>query len=437
MIRRTLYLALFALYVAARLLYVQPALLKPRAVDDTQAYLRISEQPLLDVDFWGSSRPFVFPLLLKIAHQDASTAAALQLGFSILAWSLLGLSVAAALRTRGLAPFAFGLILALSLVRHLAGWDFTLLTESLSVSWFVLFLATGLWLLRAWRVERVIALVLVGFFLAFTRDTNAYLLLMLAGLLFLAVILRWAQPRTLILAAAFVGIFLLNNANADLGGRWVFPFLNVMGRRILPNPQAVDFFEDRCGMPVTPALMALEGEFANGQDRAFYNDPDLADFRSWAYQRGKTCYVRWLISNPMRSGAEAFTQFGPLVAFPDVDNYFTRFYKPILPAFFERILYPDRFILWIFAVLTASALIAIPPRAWRSNPLWVAFILLVLPVFPHLFISWHGDAMAPARHALSVGLELHLSAWLLVLLLADQIFLRVDKLPNRNVTTSS
>lgn len=431
MIRRILYLALFALYVVARLLYVQPALAKPRAVDDTQAYLRISNQALLDVDFWGSSRPFVFPLLLKIAQQDFSTAAALQLGFSILAWSLLGLLVAAALRTRGLAPFAFGLILALSLVRHLAGWDFTMLSESLSVSWLVLFLATGLWLLRAWRVERVIALVLVGFFLAFTRDTNAYLLLMLAGLLVLAVILRWTQPRTLILAAAFVGIFLLNNANADLGHRWVFPFLNVMGRRILPNPQAVDFFESNCGLAVTPALMSLEGEFANGQSRAFYNDPDLADFRSWTYQQGKTCYMLWLALNPVQSGADAFSQFGPLVAFSDVDNYFTRFYKPSLPVGVERILYPDRFILWIWAAVTLAALTAILTRAWRKNSLWAAFILLVIPIFPHLFISWHGDAMAPARHTLSVGLELYLSAWLLFLLLADQILLRVGNLSKK------
>lgn len=427
MIRRILYLVLFALYVTVRLVYAQPALDKPRAVDDTQAYLRISNQPLLDVDFWGSSRPFVFPLLLKIAHQDFSTTAALQLGFSILAWSLLGLSVAAALQTRGLAPFAFGLVLALSLVRHLAGWDFTMLTESLSISWFVLFLATGLWLLRAWRGERVVALIAVGLFLAFTRDTNAYLLLMLAGLLTLAVILRWTQPRTLILAAAFVGIFLLNNANADLGHRWVFPFLNIMGRRILPNPQAVDFFEARCGMPVTPALMSLEGEFANGQDRAFYNDPDLADFRSWAYQQGKTCYMLWLALNPTAGGGEAFAQFGPLVAFPDVDNYFTRSYKPSLPVGVERILYPDRFILWIWVSVTLAALVAILARAWRRNSLWAALILLVVPIFPHLFISWHGDAMAPARHTLSVGLELYLSAWLFVLLLADQIALRVGK----------
>jgi hypothetical protein len=425
--RAILFSILFVFYAATRFAFSQPALAEPRGMDDTTAYLRISNQPLLDVDFWGSSRPFVFPLLLKIAHQDFATAAALQLGFSILAWTLLALSVAVSFRNLGLSLPAFGLILAFSLVRPLAGWDFTMLTESLSVSWFVLFLAAGLWLLRQWRTERVAAVIVAGFFLAFTRDTNAYLLLMLAGLLSLAAVFRWARPGVLILSLAFVGVFLLNNADADLGHRWVFPFLNVVGRRVLPNTQAVDFFEANCGMPVTPALMQLEGEFANGQDRAFYNSPDLADFRAWTYQKGKTCYMLWLALNPMQSGGEAFEEFGPLIAFPGVDDYFTRSYVSVLPDSVERVLYPDRFILWIWAAVTLAAILAALLGAWRTNPLWAAFILLVIPVFPHLFITWHGDAMAPARHALSVGLELYLSAWLFVLLLVDQILIRVGK----------
>ncbi len=433
MLSKIFYIALFVLYISARLIFSQPALAKPRELADTTAYLRISHQPLLDVDFWGSSRPFVFPLLLKIAHQDFTTAAAFQLEFSILAWGLLALSVAASFRTSILPPLSLALILALSLVQHLAGWDFTMLTESLSVSWFVLFLAAGIWLLQSWRVERVIALIVVGFFLAFTRDTNAYLLLMLAGLLILAVLLRFTQPRALILVAAFVGIFLLNNADAELGGRWIFPLINLMGRRVLVNPQAVKYFETSCDMPVTPALMRLQGEFANGQDRAFYEDPALAGFRAWLREQGKSCYMRWLVTHPVNSGGEALSEFGALIAFPEVDNYFSHQYIPALPKPVERVLYPDRFILWIWGLVSLAALIAIFLRAWRINPLWGAFILLVVPIFPHLLITWHGDAMAPARHALSVGLELYLSAWLLFLLLADQILSRVEKTQTINL----
>jgi len=415
-------IVIFICYVLLRAIINLPALNKPRELADTTAYLRISNQPLLSADFWGSSRPLGFPLLLKIAHQNDQVTATLQLGFSILVWGLLAFAVAASLRPLWLQPLVFVLILALSLVRQLAGWDFVMMTESLSVSWFVLFLAVGVWLLHGWRIYKVILLCVIAFFLAFTRDTNAYLLLMLAGLILLAVLLRWMQPRSLILAAFFIFIFLLNNADASLGGRWIFPLINLIGRRVLPNQQAVKFFES-CGMPVSPELMGLKGEFANGDDRAFYNDPALESFRTWLNEHGKTCYMRWLVTNPVDSISSSWNEFQNLIAFDNVDNgnYFSRAYDPVLPWRVERVLYPDQLILWIWGFVTAAALIAVFSRAWHWNPLWAAFILLCLPIFPHLFISWHGDAMAPQRHALSVGLELMLSFWMLIFLLLDTV----------------
>ena len=420
-----LFIVLFLIYAYVRVSFNLSAIEKPRKTADTTSYLRVSKRPLLDVEFWGSGRPFVFPLLLKITKQDLTTTAEFQLGFSILAWGLLALAINASLRTPWLKPIAFGLILILSLVRHLASWDFAMLTESLSVSWLVLFVATGIWLLHGWRTDKVITLIVIGTFLAFTRDTNAYLLLMLAGLILFAVILLWLKPRALLIAASFVLIFVLNNASADLGQRWIFPLNNLIGRRILPNPSAVAFFES-CGMPVTPDLMKLEGEYANGEDRAFYTDPALDSFRTWLVADGKNCYMRWLLSDPLHSIGESLSEFEGLIAFDKMDLFFSRRYEPLLPWRLERLLYPTHFTLWLFAALTVTALIVIWKRAWHRNPLWAVYLMLCLPIFPHLFITWHGDAMAPERHALSVGLQLALSFWILVFLIADQIFLHLS-----------
>ena len=419
-----IFAVLFLIYGLARVAFNLSALSKPRELADTTAYLRISTRPLLDVEFWGSERPFVFPLLLKISQQDVSTAAALQLGFSILIWGFLALATSASLRTLWLRPFAFALILALSLVRHLASWDFVMLTESLSVSLFALFLAAGIWLLHGWRPDKVIALVLIGFFLAFTRDTNAYLLLMLAGLLLIAVLLRWTKPRALILVASSVLIFFLSNSNANISKRWLFPLTNIIGRRVLPNAQAVTFFES-CGMPVTPELVSLTGEFANGNDRAFYSDPALADFRNWLGEHGKSCYMRWLLSDPVHSIRESLTEFEGLIAFSKVATFFSRRYEPLLPWRVEQLLYFTHFALILLGILTLAALISIWNRAWQANPLWGTYIFLCLPIFPHLFITWHGDAMAPERHALSVGLQLTLCFWILFSLFGDRILLSI------------
>jgi hypothetical protein len=177
-------------------------------------------------------------------------------------------------------------------------------------------------------------------------------------------------------------------------------------------------------MPITQELRDLAGEFANANDRAFYNDPALANFREWLGARGKSCYMRWLITDPVRSGGESLREFGALIAFTKVDSFFSRRYAPLLPWRVERILYPTHFTLFLWLALTLAACVAVWKKSWQANPLWAAFILLCLPILPHLFITWHGDAMAPERHALSVGLQLVLSLWILILLVGDQIAAR-------------
>jgi len=412
---------IFLVYAIARL--VTNTQTTPRELVDTAAYLRISQQPITDIRFWGDKRPLVFPLLLKISKQDFSAASTIQLGFSIFAWGMLALLVSASMRTVWLKPLFFSLILALSLVRHLANWDYVMMTESLSVSWFVLFLAFGIWLSHNWRTDKVIALCIAGMFLAFTRDTNAYLLLMLAGMLILAFIFRWAKPRVLILAVFFLFTFLLNNSNSELGERWVFPLNNIVGRRVLLSSEAVNYLES-CGMPVTPALLGMANNFGHSQDSAFYNNPDLEDYRIWLGKHGKTCYMKWLLSNPIRSVGQSLNQFQGLIVFEDVSKYFANGYDPVLPWFIEPFIYPVRFIPLLWVVLTLAALIAIWKRAWNINLLWGVYIFLNLPILPHLFITWHGDAMAPERHALSVGLQLALCFWILIFLSLDQIVLQ-------------
>ncbi len=411
---------IFLVYAVARITSNLPALSHPRVILDTTDYLRISRQPVFDIKFWGDNRPFVFSLLLKVAKQDLPLTSALQLGFSIVAWGALAFFSADAMRNIYLKPLFFSIVLALSLVRHLASWDYMMMTESLSISWFVLFLALGIWLTHGWRWEKVLALCAAGFFLAFTRDTNAYLLLMLAGMLTLAILFRWTKPRALILVAAFLLMFFLNNYTSNIGERWVYPLSNVIGSRILPNAGALKYFQS-CGLPFTPYLNSLTTTYANGQRRvALFNDPNMNEYIAWLRAHGKNCYMRWLLFNPIRSAGEALNQFQELVAFDKLQTFFARRYNPSLPWFAEIFLYPAKFIVPLWIALTTISLFAIWKRAWRQNPLWGIYILLCLPILPHLFIVWHGDALAVERHALPLGLQLALCFWVIVFLLLDQ-----------------
>jgi len=415
---------LFLVYACLRVVSTLAATNKPRELTDTIFYLRTARTPLFDVKFWGGDRTWIFPLLLKIVHRSLPVTAALQLGFSILVWGLLAFQVARVLKTAWLKPIAFGAILLISLDRHIAGWDSVMLTESLSISFLVLFIALGLWLLQGWHISKVIALCITGLALAFTRDTNAWLILMLACILVLAVILRWTRPRTLLLAAFFFITFLLGNADANFGGRWVFPLGNLIGQRVLPDEKALAFFQ-ACGMPDSPALRQLSGEFANGQDRALFEDPQLESFRIWFLQSGKSCYMRWLASDPANSLGGTLDQFQNLIAFSNAGQFFSRQYNPLLPVPVGQVIYPDRFLTVLWVLSTLAALSAIWKKWWRDSALWAVFICLNLLIFPHLFITWHGDAMAPERHALSVGVQFVLSLWILGILAVEQIWQKV------------
>jgi len=412
---------LFFAYSIGRVVSALPALHKPRELADTIAYLRISNEPLLSPDFWASTRPLVFPLLLKIAHQDVRLAAYLQVGISIIAWGLLAWLVTRFVRASLLRPLTFGLILAFSLDRHIAGWDFVMMSESLSVSFFILFSVMGLWLIQEWQVGKAILLCLAGLVLSFTRDTNAWLLFLLAGIMTLAVLLRWAQTRALVLAGAFTITFLLSYAASNAGNRWVFPLGNLIGRRVLPDEAAVQYFRS-CGMPTSPALMRLLGEFANAEERAMFADPELEPFREWLMEDGKACYTRWLIADPARAFSETLRQFDGLIAFPNVDKYFARAYDPLMPVSLGKFLYPERSSLWIWSLCTLATLLAVWKQSWRSQPLWAIAIYLDVLVLPHLLLAWHGDAMAPERHALSVGVQLYLAFWMLAILLVESLW---------------
>jgi hypothetical protein len=409
----------FLVYAGVRTVFNLPSIEKPRQRSDTLVFIEISKQPLLSAGLWAGSRPPTFPLLLKLADRSLPIASSFQLTFSILSWGALALVISSFFRTPWLRLFSFVWILVLSLVPHLAGWDFTVLSESLSLSLFVLFVACGLWLMNGWSSGKAAALIVVAFFLAFVRDTNAYLLLILAVCLFIGVLLGWTKRRSLVLVAFFLAILLLSNISADRGGRWVFPLINIIGRRVLPVPRALNFLQSSCAMPVSAALMGMRNQFANGQVQAFYADPQLEGFRTWLLEHGKTCYPRLLMSDPVHSLFQPLEQFNELLAFRRVGSFLAHGYKPLVPALLEPLFYPSRFSLALWILLTLAAVLALILQIWKYNRLWAGFLLLCLSLFPHLFLTWHSEVMDPERHALSVGLQLALSTWILVFLMVD------------------
>jgi hypothetical protein len=266
----------------------------------------------------------------------------------------------------------------------------------------------------------MVVLSLIGFLWAFTRDTNGWILLMLSGIIVLGVLFFGARRRYLTVAIVFALLFALSNFSAGAGHRWVFPFQNVLAQRILPDQDALAFFAE-CGMPITPELLDLAGGYASSGNRAFYQEPALEPYRVWLHASGKSCYMRWLLSRPLASLHQPWLDLEWLLAFEDVSRFHPQRYDPVLPWYVERILYPQDALLWLWALTSVAALIAIWKKAWKANLAWVVFIGLCLLIYPHVFIVWHGDVPGTHRHALTVSLQFVLSFWLLGLLVAEKI----------------
>jgi hypothetical protein len=417
----TLMVFLVAGYAMLRVLNLSESVQRVKSTADTTSYVRISNERIFSSEFLAAARPFVFPLLLKLSGGDPEKVVWAQGLFSILSWGILAGAVAHSLHYSFLKFAGFVLVLLLSLYRYIIGWDSVLLTESLSLSLMALFIAGWLWLLQGWRWQKAFLVLSMGVFWMFCRDTNAWVVLMIAVFILILAVLRQIDKRYLYLSTAFMILFFLSNLSADSGGRWIFPFQNVLGRRILPDARAIAFFAS-CGMPVSSELTELTGEFASGLDRAFYNDPALEDYRAWLHRSGKGCYIKWLLSDPLESINRPIAEFNTLVSLQNVQSFlFSRRFLPILPTRLESLIYPPQQPWILFLAACGIILAAVFSRAWAHNKTWWVAILLILLVFPHYFIVWHGDVMGIYRHMVSVSIQFHLGLWTLALLIADRV----------------
>lgn len=413
---------ILAAYAVLRVINLAQAVQKVKSTADTTSYVRISREPIFGNKFLAGSRPFIFPLVLKLFGNDAETIVWAQGILSIISWSLLAVSAAYSLHVPFLKFAAFGLILLFSLYRYVIGWDSVLLTESLSLSFMALFLAGWFWLIKEWHWRKVIFILIVGLLWAFARDTNAWVLLMVALFLLLLLGLRVIDRKYLALSIAFLVIFFLSNSSADRGDRWVFPFQNILGRRILSHAQAIDFFAG-CGMPVSPELMELAGGYANSSARAFYEDPALEEYRLWLHQTGKLCYVKWLLSDPVESIKSPLTEFNALISMQNLQPFlFSKKFSPVLPGRLEAVFFPRQGLLVMLVIDLAVLLVAILTKAWKQNKAWWLAIGMNLLVLPHYLITWHGDVMGIYRHVVSASIQFYLGTWLLVLLMLDGVF---------------
>ncbi|MBI5954286.1 MAG: hypothetical protein HY865_21730 [Chloroflexi bacterium] len=398
---------------------------EPRAFGDTADYFRNADLPVFSSEFWTSPRPPVTALFWKLAGADPERIFDLQLYFSILCWGVLAITVVAVVRNKLLKPFAFALVLAFSLSRDVYMWDPFLGSESIGLSFMALFLASAIWLLTGWSWWNAACLVFTALALALTRDTYAYLLLMVAAVSFVVFLpgrYRWHAAGV---SLALVLIFAFSSKLAGVALRPYDAILMNTALRIYPSEEYTEYFRHH-GMPVDDRLVQLARNPQPGEKFAVYlslrRDKDQEDYRQWAHGVGRTEYLKFLWFFKAVTFQSVFTETPSASFYPDVYYYTATGYHPIITdARISELLYPTRFgLVFFFGANLFAAFVA--ALAWRDRKaLWLAPLLMVLLAYPQAVLVWAADVNDVARHSVPHNVLFRLGAWLLIFFIADTL----------------
>ena len=392
------------------------------------------------------------PLVYKLLGSDPNLIGIFQSGFSMLSWVVLAICVAGAVRVQWLKIVAFATTLVFSLSTDIVMWDWQVLSESISLSLLALFIASWLWLIQEWHWGKAAIVLVIGFFLTFTRDTNAYVMLMVAGLL-TSVGLTWRrQRRYILLAGIFLLFFTVYYVYSNANPRIVYNVYETLAVRVLPFPERTEYFAEQ-GMPVTPAVLKRAGKPASSDNWALDHDTELQEFRDWIRENGKSTYVQFLLSRPLWTAWEPLryqnrkqlvllaVSAGLRIYTPDrvcpAGNFSPRLLELYAPVGFSSILpdspyplaqivYPKKIVclnsqfLSMILVVGAIATLTIAVVAWKQRAVSLVVPLVLIGLaYPHAALAFHGEPLEIGRHALLAIVQLGVGLWMLLLFSTD------------------
>ena len=400
---------------------------------DSRVFYEYSQLPIIDIRFWTGPRSPASLLFFKLfsgyeyeawdwsskwnTYIEDPWLTYSQTISSIIAFSFLAIVCGKAATTKSGRITMFSLPLLFGVIPLVARWNIVAHSESFSVSVFIVFISTWIMFLSTRRLGWIVAIGFVALVWSAIRDTNAYVLIMIACTVAVVLVVATIKNRTiplLGLCTFFVLSFTLSELSAEHGERWQFPFYNVIGKRVLPVSEHRTFFTGR-GMPMSSALMDRSGRFVSDDDWAFYEEADLEEFRAWTAEDGKAVYVEFLVRHFIYSIAAPATEFQKL--FLDDISYALHWNPASMGV--KVVLTP-----WFSSALAYAALICFvlvlgaTPILWRrevlnAQPHLVVPLAMIVLSLPHAWLVWHGDAMGIVRHSLTALIQFLLGLLLL------------------------
>ena len=400
----------FAAWLAARLWAFWPARdpVGAERYADTAEYLRVAHGAIFSMRFFTEHKPFGYPLFLD-AMPSLPAVPFVQFALSTAAWAFLAAVVARRTAHPWGRACAGGAILSLALAAPVAQWDSLLLTESLSLSLFVVLAASLMLVHEKASAARVASACLAGLALASLRDTNAFCFALLALPVAALVVRRSVRAAVALVVAAALAVALV--AASSSVRRWQILTADQIGKRALLDPQMRDYFVAR-GMPVRPDLSSVIFEDTRRPlpAQTLMHDERLARFVPWFERSGRRTYETYLVTHPRASIARPVQEMPTILDSVGVGTYRSSRFSPLPLVGAAYVDGGATALLW----LGVLSLVALPLVAAG-----VSAASLVLPLVlgawsvPMSVLVWDGEPSEIPRHALLVAVGVRVGVVLL------------------------
>lgn len=394
---------------------------------DSAVYIIAARAPVWSRHFLAGPGAFGFLLLAKVCARNLRAIVIVQSLLSIAAWTLLATTAVGIVRSNLARWIALVGILGVGLAPGVLQWNAFITTESLSLSLLCVVLALGLRVAQHDRRRELIAFVIVIAAFAYTRDTNALVVGVLALIALALATRRSWRVRGLVIGVAGLLFAFSATTLADAADppRWYWPLAETTSLRLLSDPGATRYLVDH-GFPLDANTRALPGNyiFVVGQ---VTEGPAYRKFRRWVRVDGRRVYLDFLVSHPGWALRRPFDDRKALLDLGVIEEYGgAHLNRPGGPfTVVGAIAAPTS---EVFAELWAAVgAIALAGLFWRrvfQRALLGAVAISGALAIVAYYSAWHGDALEVYRHALSATVELRLALWLVTILVIDALVMR-------------
>jgi hypothetical protein len=280
--------------------------LTPLIHGDTPSYLKHSQVSVLNSDFFFGktlfyegidNRPFMVPLFYKLLGGNIQLIVIWQKLFQCFSVFFFTTCFFPLLVNKYVRLFFVFCIFFLFSWWNIRGWTNLVISESLSISFFLIWVGSLVLYLQKNNVGTYILLIVSTICFALTRDHWIYPIIIVFALLTL---LKFRKHLFNYIGLMIVSIllFVYIGFTSNVGRRHVMPFLNNTLIRILPDKGYTDWYVKK-GMPLNSYIINWAGRnaYTGPHVDSLWTSGVSSNFVQWHYKHGQSVYIQFLITH--------------------------------------------------------------------------------------------------------------------------------------------